>query len=299
MKCFVPLLAAGLAFGQATPPPPTNAADPVVITVGDLKITRSQFEQILATLPEQQRAQVQAPANKRKLAENFAELTMLAEEAKTRKLDQTELVKTRVAIQTDQVLAQSLMEELSKPTEGDELAYYNSHKSEFEEVKARHILIRYKGSSVPLKKDEKDLTEEEALAKANDIRAKLLAGGDFAELAKAESDDSGNAGRGGELGAFTRGRMVPEFERAAFAAEVGKVSEPVKTKFGYHLILVDSHDTKPFNEVRTDIDRRLKQELAQRSVAELKKKTTITLNDSYFGAPPAPTLMPAIPPKKQ
>ena len=300
MKCILPLLAAGLAFGQAPQSAPSNAADPVVMTVGDQKITKSQFEQLLSTLSDQQRAQLQTPAAKKKLAENYAELTMLVQEARARRLDQSEVVKTRIAIQTDQVLAQSLMEELAKPTDGDELAYYNSHKSEFDEVKARHILIRFKGSSVPLKKDEKDLTEEEALAKAQEIRTKILGGADFAEMAKENSDDAGNATHGGELGAFTRGRMVPEFEKAAFDAEVGKITEPVKTKFGYHLILVDSHEAKPFGEVRTQIEQRLRQQLSQKALADLKSKSAVTFNDAYFGTtPPKPTLLPPAPPPKE
>ena len=167
-------------------------------------------------------------------------------------------------------------------------------------MKARHILIRFKGSSVPLRKDEKDLTEEEALAKAQEIRQKLLAGADFAQMAKENSDDTGNANRGGELGAFTRGRMVPEFENAAFAAEVGKVTEPVKTKFGYHLILVDSRDAKPFGEVRTQIEQRLRQELTQKALADIRSKSVVTYNDAYFGATPLkPTLLPPAPPPKE
>ncbi|HLH38872.1 MAG TPA: peptidylprolyl isomerase [Bryobacteraceae bacterium] len=286
MKCFLPLLAAGLVFGQAAPPPANS--DPVVITVGDQKITRSQFERILSTIPQPQRAQLANPVARRKLAENYAELMLLAQEARARKIDQSEKVKAEIALQTDRVLASNVVEQLSEPTDGDELAYYNSHKNEYEQVKARHILIRFKGSQVPLKKDEKDLTEEEALAKANEIRQKILAGGDFSELAKQESDDAGNADRGGDLGTFTRGRMVPEFEKAAFAAEIGKVTEPVKTKFGYHLILVDSRETKPFAEVRPQIEQKLKQDNTQKTIADLKKKAAITYDDAYFGAPPAP-----------
>jgi peptidyl-prolyl cis-trans isomerase C len=305
MKFFVLLLGAGLAFGQNPPvpaPPPAAASpaaaavsgDTVVLTVGDQKITKADFDRIVGTLSEQQRAQIQTPAAKRRLAESLAELLALSEQARAQKLEQTETVKLRIQIQSDQVLAQALVEEMSKPTDGDLLAYYNSHKGEYEQVKARHILIRYKGSSVPVKKDGKDLTEEEALAKAQEIRAKLLAGGDFAELAKAESDDTGNATRGGDLGTFGRGRMVPEFEKAAFAAEVGKVTEPVKTKFGYHLIIVDSRDTRPFAEVKPEIDRKLKQEMAQKAVAELKAKVPVTYDPAFFGPPTPPA-----PPKLQ
>ena len=305
MKFFVLLLAAGFAFGQtpsvATPPPAPApsivSADTVVMTIGEHKITKAEFEKIISTLSEQQRAQLQTPAAKKRLAESLAELTALSDAARAQKLDQSDVVKLRMQIQINQVLAQAVVEEMSKPTDGDLLAYYNSHKVDYEQVKARHILIRFKGSKVPLKKDEKDLTEEEALAKANEIRAKLLSGGDFAELAKTESDDAGNATRGGDLGTFGKGHMVPEFEKAAFAAEVGKVTEPVKTNFGYHLIIVDLHETRTFAEVKPEIEKKLKTEMQQKAVTELKAKEPVTYDSAYFGAP-APPAPPKLSPVK-
>jgi parvulin-like peptidyl-prolyl isomerase len=71
-----------------------------------------------------------------------------------------------------------------------------------------------------------------------DIKKKLENGEDFAELAKKYSDDPGSKNKGGDLGFFTKGRMVPEFESAAFSLKPGELSDPVKTDFGYHLIEV-------------------------------------------------------------
>lgn len=262
--------------------------DAVVLTIGDQKITKAEFELILSTLTEQQRSQgqLQTPAGRRRLAESLAELNTMAKEARARKLDQTEKLKTEVAIQTDRVLAQSLYEQLLKTVTPDDAAlhaYYDSHKAEWEQIKARHILIRFQGSRVPLKPDQKDLTVAEALSKAQEIRAKIVAGGDFAKLAETESDDSSNAPQGGELGYFGKGGMVPEFEKAAFAADPGKVTEPVKTMFGYHLILVEAHATKPFEDVKSDIEGKVKPEAAQKAIAELKKKTTVVYDPAYFG----------------
>ncbi len=239
-----------------TPPPPPVSSDAVVLTIGDQKITKAQFDLIVSTLNEQQRtqAQVNTPAGRRRLAESFAELTVMAHEARTRKLDQEKKVQAEVALQTDRVLAQSLYDELlstAKPDDAALHAYYDAHKAEWEQVKARHILIRFQGSRVPLKTGQKDLTDTEALARAVEIRAKILAGEDFSKLAETESDDAGNAAQGGQLGAFGKGAMVAEFEKAAFAAEPGKVTEPVKSPFGYHLILVETHTTRPFEDVQT------------------------------------------------
>ena len=281
MKYLFVLLAV-LSWGQETKPAETAAADPVVLTVGSEKITKSQFEQIIATIPPQQRAAMSTPAGRKKLAENISDLLTLAHEARARKLDQT----FKVQLQIDQALAQDLYQQLAETTPTDDAAmhaYYDQHKQEYDQVKAKHILVRFKGSQVPLKPNEKDLTEEEALAKAKDLRAKIVAGADFNKLAEAESDDAGTAPHGGDLGAFGKGRMVAPFEQAAFAAEPGKITEPVKSPFGYHLILVESHTAKPFAEAKPEIEQKVKPEIAKKGLDDLKKKTTITFDETYFG----------------
>ena len=268
------------------PPPAVNvAADAVVLTIGDRKITRAQFEALIAALPEPAKQAFNGP-QRRRLAEQYAELETLAQEARNRKLDQKPGVQQLLALQTDQVLASQLSQDLAaaaKPDDAALKAYYDQHKSEYEEAKARHILIRFKGSPVPVKSGEKDLTEEEALAKAKDLREKIVKGGDFAALAKAESDDAGSGANGGDLGTFTHGRMVKEFEQTAFSLPVGQVSEPVKTQFGYHIIQVESRGTKSFEEVKPQIEGKMKPELAKKAVDEVKSKTKVTISDDYFG----------------
>ncbi len=275
------LLGAAIAFGQQPPPP----ADPVVLTIGSETLTKSQFEDILSSLPDQQRAQAQTPAGRRKIAEQLSDLKTLAAEGRAQKLDQTSKAKLMIALQQDQVVANLEFQELSeqKPDEAALHAYYEAHKHEGEEVKARHILIRMQGSPVPLKPNQKDLTDAEALAKAKALRAKIVAGADFAAVAKTDSDDAGNAGQGGDLGTFTKGRMVPDFDKAAFSLEVGKLSEPVKTQFGYHLIMVDAHTTKSFEEKRPEIEKAIKPETAQKGLEALKKKTPTVYDETYFG----------------
>ena len=281
MKIFLLLAAAALGFGQTRP----ASADPVVLTVGTERITKSQFEQILDTLPEQQKATVQTPEGRRQLAERVAELKAMAAEARTRKLDQTAAVKTKLALQNDQVLASAIYQDLAKVTADDATlkAYYEGHKSEWEEAKAKHILIRYAGSKVPLRPGQKDLTEEEALAKTKDLRAKILAGAKFEDLAKAESDDTGSGEQGGDLGGIAKGQTVPEFEEAAYSQPVGQVGEPVKSQFGYHLIVVNSRGAKTFDEMKPQITDAVKPEMAQKSIDALVKKVAVKYDDEYFG----------------
>ncbi|MSV34012.1 MAG: hypothetical protein EXQ47_00220 [Bryobacterales bacterium] len=286
------ILAASLfAWGQqpASPPKPAGA-DPVVLTVGTEKLTKSQFEQIvqqiIAQMPPERRAAANAPDARRQLAEQLAELKALAQEARREKIDQTEEAKTQLMMRTDQVIASLLYQKIAKdakPEAADLKTYYDAHKSEYEAVTARHILIRMAGSPVPVKQGQKDLTDDEALAKAKDLRAKITAGGNFADLAKAESDDTGSGANGGSLGEFTHGRMVPQFEEVAFKLAVNEVSEPVKTQFGYHVIQVQKHDSKSMDDVKAEIEQKIGPELAQKQIEAIKSKTAITFDQSYFG----------------
>lgn len=266
------------------------SADTVVLSIGAEKITKAEFEQIFAQvvsqMPAERRGAAQDPQAKRQLAEQLAELKALAQEARRQKIDQTPEAKAQMAMRDDQLIAGLLYQRISKdakPSAADLQAYYDGHKNEWETVTARHILIRFKGSPVGLKDGEKDLTDEEALAKAKDLRAKIVAGGDFAALAKAESDDVGSGANGGALGEFTRGRMVPPFDEAAFTLKVDEVSEPVKTQFGYHVIQVTKHDTRKMDDVKNEIADKVGPEMAQKSVEAIRDKASITFDQAYFG----------------
>ena len=108
-------------------------------------------------------------------------------------------------------------------------------------------------------------------------------------IAKLESDDTGSGNNGGDLDFFGHGQMVPPFEQAAFAAPVGQITEPVKSQFGYHLILVEKHDTKSFDEVRPEIDKKIRPDLAKKAVDNLRKQAVVNIDESFFGPEqPAP-----------
>lgn len=130
--------------------------------------------------------------------------------------------------------------------------YYNDNKTEFstpEQIKARHILIRV---------DEKR-SDTDALKLAQDLH-KQATPANFGSLATKYSDDPGSKTNGGDLGEFAKGRMVPAFEQAAFGLDPGKISDPVKTDFGYHIILVEKKSeakVEPLEQVQTAIARKL------------------------------------------
>jgi parvulin-like peptidyl-prolyl isomerase len=119
------------------------------------------------------------------------------------------------------------------------------------EVRARHILIKAEG--------EEDGERKAALEKAEKLK-KTATRLNFKQLAQQHSDDPGSKAKGGDLGFFSQGKMVPEFEQAAFAAEPGEIVGPVESQFGYHLILVEEKKaavSKEFAQVREEIAREL------------------------------------------
>ncbi len=172
-----------------------------------------------------------------------------------------------------------------EPTDQELSAYLEEHREDYdtpEEVHARHILIR-----VPEGASEAEIAQ--AKKQLEDIKKELESGADFAELAKKYSQDPGSAPNGGDLGFFSRGRMVKEFEDAAFSLEPGQVSDPVRTQFGFHLIKVEEKKPAQHPELAQIRERVLQDYIeAERDrrfegfYAELKAHAKIFIADSVL-----------------
>jgi foldase protein PrsA len=151
--------------------------------------------------------------------------------------------------------------------------YFDKNHAAFdkpEQVQARHILVP-------------------DLATANKIEAQLKSGANFADLAKQYSTDPGSKDKGGELGFFRRGQMVPAFDKVAFTLPVGAISQPVKSPFGYHIIQVEAKQPGQTATLANSTERitemlRQQQEapLIQPFLQGLQQKATITVNDPRF-----------------
>jgi len=289
------LFLAAAVFAQA--PAPAPAADPAVLTVGEEKLTRADWENLMLALPEGARAQASSPEGKRRLAEQLGELKAIAQEARKQQFHNTPKTKAILQVQSDQALASAYMQHLSESAPNGDAALremYEKEKNQHKQVDARHVLIRFQGSPVPVRPNQKDLTDAEALAKAETVRKRLVAGEDFATVAKAESDDSGSGAAGGELGTFGPGQMVRPFEEAAFNLAPGKLSELIKTQFGYHIIQVKSQTTKSFEEMKPMLEQRRKPEFARKTAEGIKSRAAIKLDEAFFGKP-ATAVLPAPP----
>jgi parvulin-like peptidyl-prolyl isomerase len=194
---------------------PVIPPDRVVIQVGDIKLTAAQIDQILQAYPENQRVFANGPG-RNQFIDQVVRVLLLSEEGKRRKITETDAFKNQVMYSIAGILASHTDEDIKRSTRGDEAllkAYYESHKSEYEQIRVRHILIRMQGSPITLSAGQKDLTDAEALAKALEIRQMIVEGKDFADLARAESNDSGSSSKGGELASSNRGKPYPRSRR--------------------------------------------------------------------------------------
>lgn len=281
----------------SAPAPAATAAqaDPIVIAAGGLSIRQSEFESALKSLPAEYQQYAQGPG-KKQFAEDYLRMKMLASEGIKSGLDKDPEVVAQLALMKENLVAQAQLTRIEKGiTLSDEelKKKYDENKNQYEQVKARHILVAFKGSPAA-QEGKPELTEEQAKAKAEDLRKQIVGGASFDELAKKESDDVGSGARGGDLGDFGRGQMVPEFEKAAFEAKAGDVTQVVRTQFGYHVIKVEAHSSTPFEQIKPTLEKSERQARMQAKLEEMKTNAKVTFNETYFG--PA---TPATPPPAQ
>jgi peptidyl-prolyl cis-trans isomerase C len=292
-------LAAPAVFAQSTAAPAAPApaastatakdADPVVINAGSVTVRKSEFEAALKTLPAEYQTFAQGPGRKQ-FADDYLRMRLLANEGAKAGLQNDPEVINQLNLMRENLVATAELKKIDSGisvSDADVQKAYADNKKDYEQVKARHILIAPKGSPAA-QPGKKEMTDDEAKAKAEDLRKQLVAGANFEELAKKESDDTGSGSRGGDLGSFGHGQMVPEFEAAAFAAKVGEITPVVKTQFGYHIIKVEAHDSTPLEQVRPTIEKNLKQTKLHAALDAMKENAHPTYDEAYFAPPPAP-----------
>jgi peptidyl-prolyl cis-trans isomerase C len=304
--CTLALAATTVALAQDKPAPSAPAAKPatpaatapadadsVIISASGISIRKSEFEGAVKTLPPEYQ-QFALGTGKKQFAEDYLRMKLLAAQGTKEGLQNDPDVMRQLELMRANLIATAELKRIEKTlavTDADLKKFYDDNKKDYEQVHARHILIAPKGSAAapPPKEGKKELTDAEAKAKAEELRTKLVAGGDFALVAKAESNDSGSGENGGDLGSFGHGQMVPEFEAAAFAAKPGEIPPVVKTQFGYHVIKVESHDYTPFEQVKPTIEKNVRQKKMQEVLEGMKSSANPKYDEAYFAAPKAPT----------
>lgn len=240
----------------------------VLAVVNGREVTEQDIYNTVARFPKERQQYFNTEEGKKQVLEQVIAFELIHNHALKEGMDKDEQYNVQVENAKKEILTQYAIGKLLsgiEVSEADAVGFYFQNKEAFldeESVSARHILVD-------------DLTQ------AEEIVAKIKDGLDFSQAAM-EYSTCPSKSRGGDLGQFTRGRMVPEFEEAAFKLEVGQVSEPVKTQFGYHIILVDSKTEakeKAYEEVKpmimNELVARKQNELYNSLVGELKKEYRI------------------------
>ena len=234
----------GVIYGTGAKSKTKEKSEIWVAKVNNKIITFKEFNEKWESIPSQYKYQygLLGEDGKEKLLDTLIKNELLYQEAVRKGLDKKADVRQRIEDLKRQIIAEELLREEMKKIEmsdADASIYYNLHTEEFgepEKVRVRHILV-------------KDETE------ANSVAERLNKGEDFAKLAHECSVDPGTKDKGGELGFFSSGQMVPEFEEAAFALKIGERSKPVSTPYGFHIIELEERKEatqKTFEEVRED-----------------------------------------------
>jgi EpsD family peptidyl-prolyl cis-trans isomerase len=264
-------MVAGLCAAAEGPPPGEPNPQQVVARVNQVEITYGQFKARLESL-QRERGPVR-PEQFRDVLHSLIQEEILVQDAAAEGLERDAAVKARLEQARRQVLIQELLTRKvlaqAQVTDGEARKMYEDNKPLFstETVRVSHIMVKTQG-------------EAEA------ILEELQAGKDFAELAKAKSQDTGSAEKGGDLGVLKSGQTVPEFEEEAFRLREGELSPVIKTQYGYHVLRGGAHATvvQPFDEVKDQIRKSLLQQKQQAVfmavMGELEKKAaTETFDD--------------------
>jgi len=241
----------------------TARADPKILAkVDGAAITEDDYNDALADIGPGLPEKLEGPEREKYVLDYLIDLRLVAKQALADKLDGTADFARRLAYYHDKLAMEGLLTNVAKSAtteEAERKAYDEAAKAQppEPEVHARHILLP---------------TEEEAKA----ALARIKAGEDFAKIATELSKDP--AGDGGDLGWFTKDRMVPEFADAAFKLEPGQVSDPVKSQFGWHIIKVEGKRMKtfpPFEQVKDQAARFVAQKAQTALITSLRDKAKI------------------------
>lgn len=272
------LLAGALVLTLAATAPlaAQDAKDPVVATVNGTPITQSDLavaEEEAGQLPP-----MSDSAKKDYLVQFMADAILITKAAEDKKLADDAAFKRKLEFARQKLLMEALLNQVAKDASTDAAmrAVYDDAVTKIpaeEEVKAAHILIRATAGD--------DKASKAAEDKIKAVIARLNKGEDFAKVAGEVTEDPSGKANGGDLGYFTKEQMVPEFANVAFSLEKGKISAPVKTQFGWHVIKVEDKRTKPkpsFEDVKPQVEQFVARKAQAEFVTKLRADAKIEKN---------------------
>ena len=282
------------AIGLAQTPTPPAAAGLTPDTViaeydNGKKLTWGELEKFLGVLPKQQREGVMR--DRKQLVERYLLMKKVSELAEKEKLDEKSPYKEAIDSYRMNMLMQAEIQKVSSefPVRVEEQqAYYDQHKTQFEQVTIKLIHISFSSSPSTGAAGKKHLSEDEAKAKAEQLVKEAKAGADFVKLVKENSDDESTKAKNGDL-SFSRAESanLPEAIRTvALGLKPGEVSEPVRQPNGFYIFRGESMSAKAFAEVKDQIFTDLQRVKTKDWIDSTTKGLSIKLEDNQFFSPP-------------
>jgi len=263
--------------------------DRVVLSIGDQKITAGQVEQILQALPPDYRA-FYSGQGKPRLAFYILRMKLLSTEAVKEKLDQRPDVAHAIDVARESILADAAQKHMAEGitiSDQDLRDVYEKNKAQFEEDRVAHILIRTQNA--PFKSgapSQPGLPDAEARKKLEDIRKQILAGADFAQMAKQYSEDSATAAAGGEMGVIHADKVVPPIVEAAHSLSPGQVSDVIATPSGFEIIKLENKREVSFEEAKPGLESQIRQSKANEVLQQLMEAAHPFVDQDYFSGSP-------------
>jgi hypothetical protein len=269
--------------------PPGNQGDPILGRAGDYVIQKSDVDRMMAYYPAETQKRLQEnPAEMQTLVLRMLQIKIVADVARKEKFDQNPQIKKQLAFEVDDFLSREYLAKKVMPeatvSDADLKEYYARNKQSLgvpEQVRARHILFKVDPAASQAEKNK-------ALERARAVLKRVQAGEDFAKLAAAHSDDKESGAKGGDLGYFSPGKMVPDFEDVAFYTNPGETSDIVETKYGYHIIKVEDRieaRERSFEEMKDYIKEKLHQQLVMFKVQKFIQQATEDAGMQIFKDP--------------
>jgi parvulin-like peptidyl-prolyl isomerase len=264
----------------------------VVLKVGDQQFTKADIDFLIGNLaPQAQRAL--ETQGKKPLGDQFALVVMLSQQAHLHHLDQSAAFVRKLTIQKQQLEAQAAYEEINQqakvsPEEVNQ--YYTAHAADYDEITVRQFVIRKKSAEPktdpahPAATTGSGLSPEEAKTRAEAIRKEVTAGTDIKKVIE-DFKAPGDVIIEAEPRKIRRGGMRPEMEKVAFALKDGEVSEPVDVLQAMVFFQVTGHSHVELKDVTPEIEKSLQKEKVDSALAEVKKNTTLWMDDQYFAPP--------------
>jgi hypothetical protein len=291
------------ACGQEASPPNKAESAPgerIVLTIGDEKISAAEIEDFIQVLPPQYRA-FYGGSGRHLLPQYIVAMKVLSAEAVKLKLAERPEVARAIEIAREGILSDAARKHfLQSMTVSDQelRELYQKDKTLSEEVRIGHILIQTENA--PLKSaaaGHPALPEPEARKKLQDIRQQILAGADFAQMAKQYSEDTATAASGGDMGVIQRDKIIPPIFNAAQSLEPGQVSDIILTPFGVEIIKVENKRTESFEEAKSALETQLRQSKTAEIIQHLMDNYHLDIDQEFFAGSPAKETSTAPPPK--